>query len=53
MFSRRRFDPVLHASIASILTGFAALVLSLQGYNCNFQDSKLDPPPPHALPHER
>ena len=31
---RRGFDPALHTSIASVLTGFAALILSIHGWTC-------------------
>jgi hypothetical protein len=43
MLPRQRrpdFDPSLHTSIASLLTGFAALVLSIHGWTCQ-------PLPPH------
>ena len=42
MFRPRRFDPMLHMSIASIMTGFAALILSLHGWSCR---PPLPPPP--------
>jgi len=31
---RRGFDPMVHTSIASLLTGFAALILSIHGWTC-------------------
>jgi len=34
----RKFDPALHTSIGSVLTGFAALILSLHGANCSPPD---------------
>jgi hypothetical protein len=51
---RRGFDPALHTSIASVLTGFAALILAIHGWTCQPPAPQLvgppPPPPPPVLP---
>jgi hypothetical protein len=51
MFPReRRFDPSLHVAIGSILTGFAALILSLHEANCTPPAIRLPPAVEQPLP---
>jgi hypothetical protein len=54
LLPRRGFDPMVHTSIASLLTGFAALVLAIHGWTCQPPVPQLvgppPPPPPPVLP---
>jgi hypothetical protein len=47
---RRGFDPMVHTSIASLLTGLAALILSIHGWTCQLPAPQLVGPPPHPSP---